>query len=76
MRLLTFLIVACSMDAVLNAECDVGCRWAGYDAGCMAKPETKCLCVETKDAEQITRTKRIVLPASSKKQQPVIIFAE
>ena len=46
---------------VPDAQCLTGCLWAGYDSGSYSAG--KCLCVEIKDFETITRTKHIRLPS-------------
>lgn len=67
---MTFLIAAamsfCSNVPVWNAECDVACRWAGYDGGClMAQDELHCACWDIKNYTIMTKQKRISIPKRS-----------
>lgn len=59
-KVLLLVLVA----AVTNAECNVACKWSGYDGGVYVRRGKKefCLCFEAKDYDWATKEKRTVIP--------------
>lgn len=55
-----------STQDVRDAQCNTGCKWAGYEYGFYR--DDKCHCVEEREFERTTQEKRTVLSSKRKFQ--------
>ncbi len=65
---ITVLSLACiTLTDLKNAQCNVACHWAGFDSGFYSNQQ--CNCIEIKDFEVLTGTKRLRLPLKKHKSR-------
>jgi hypothetical protein len=56
------LLVCLTLADVKREQCDVACRWAGYDKGRYDQKRDACECIDLKEFANVTKTKVLYPP--------------